>query len=346
MMVSLPAAPERLIDSHGRPCFGNFAGPIKDLNHNAFDYRPIRRWPWTSNQWLARKLLKRWEFVGLIDDGLVFGCAVVHVHYAGIGFAYLYNRRSGQLVEQNIKSPFARGTIFSASACDGISCTRRGQKQIRVDNRPQNGWRRLDVDFGDRLRAEVDFGGEEQVIGITTVYRQELYGFGHTYKAMGYPARGTVTAKEETMELGPNARAIFDWSSATAPRRTVWNWAAASGTDGQGRQVCINFSTGLLEAAYSENTVWIDGQPTMLQGIVFDYNHREVLSRPWKIFSPAGHLELTFFPESERYEKNNFGFAVSSLHQPFGRFKGRMRIDSQALEVDLYGFCEEHFAKW
>jgi hypothetical protein len=37
---------------------------------------------------------------------------------------------------------------------------------------------------------------------------------------------------------------------------------------------------------------------------------------------------------------------ASSLHQPFGKFEGRIHLPDETIDADLFGFCEEHYAKW
>jgi len=340
----LKTPPDRLFDAAGRPQFGNFAGAIADLNYEQFDFKVLERWPWTANDALAAKLLKRWEFVGVIDDGLVLGGAVVHLHYVGTGFAYVYDRQTGVITEKNLKMPLARNTMFSPSAMNGVSEIRRGDQFIRLDNTCRQGERRVDLRCGSELSADITY--RENGTGVTTVAHQSLVGFGHTYKFIGLPAEGSVTVQGREMNLTPRAMAILDWSCATPPRQTVWNWAAAVGTDQKGRAVGINFSTGLIAAGFTENTVWLEGKPTMINAIHFAYDRGDIVGKPWQVGTAAGDVDLSFQPERERHEFVNFGVVKSRFHQPFGRFSGTILLGREKCEVDLYGFCEEHFAKW
>lgn len=339
----LKIPPAQLFDAAGHPNYGNFAGPIGDLNYRQFDFKALERWPWTMTDSLAIKLLKHWEFVGVIDEDLVLGGAVVHLNYVGTGFAYVYDRKSGEIVEKNLKMPLARGTTFSPSAVDGASEIRHGDQFIRLDNTCRDGRRHIELRCGE-LAAEIYY--REVGTGVTTVTHQSLVGFGHTYKFIGLPAEGRVVVRGRETQLSPKAKAILDWSCATPPRQTVWNWAAATGTDQKGRSVGINFSTGLIAAGFTENTVWLNGKPQMINAIHFAYDRNDIVGKPWRVGTAAGDVDLTFQPERERHEFVNFGVVKSKFHQPFGRFSGTIDLGREKAEVDLYGFCEEHFAKW
>ena len=342
--ATLPNAPTNLFGSDGKPNYGNFIGPIQDCNHEAFDYAGLHRWPWTATSGLAAKLLKRWQFVGVIDDDLVLGAAVINLNYVGAGFTYAYNRRTGKIIEKDLKSPLARNTVFSRSASQGVSEIRVGRDFIRMQNTMEDGRRELQIGCGDRITADVAF--TENGEGISTVTRMAMYGFGHTYKFVGLPATGNVIVNGEKIALSKNAMAILDWSSATPPRNTIWNWAAAAGHSNAGKTVGVNFSTGLIASGFTENTVWVDGKPHMIDGVNFDYNQKDILGEPWRVWSPDGDVDLEFSPDHERFEDVYLLIAASRLHQPFGCFRGTIKTGQTTNDVELYGFCEEHFAKW
>jgi Domain of unknown function (DUF2804), C-terminal/Domain of unknown function (DUF2804), N-terminal len=341
---TMSRAPEMLIAPDGQPNYGNFAGPIPTLNHDAFDYTKLHRWPWSAIGGLANKLLKRWQFVGVIDEGLVLGAAVVDLQYVGSGFTYLYDRATGEIVGKDVKAPLGMSTAFSESAGGGVSQIQFGGALIRMDNTPRDGKRELQVDVPGLLTADVAY--TEHGDGVSTVSRMAMYGFGHTYKFVGLPATGHVVVRGEKRPLTKNAMAILDWSSATPPRNTIWNWAAAAGHDENGKSVGINFSSGIVTDGHTENSVWVDGQPTMIGGVNFFYDQQNITGHPWRLATPDGAIDLTFAPEHERLESVNLGLAASRLHQPFGGFTGTIGLGSAKHKVTLYGFCEEHFAKW
>lgn len=339
-MAALPPAPERLFDGAGELIAGNFAGPVADLNADDFDFRRVGRLPWTITGATASKLFKRWQFVGVIDEGLVVGAAVAHVQYLGNGFAYVYERPSGVVTERAIKAPLAVATRFSEAPLRGTTRMSLPGRRIEADNTR----RTLEVDFGDALRVELNY--EEPGQGVSTACPHATGGFHYTYKSTGLPARGAVVVQGRRYELSPNARALLDWTASTPPRKTIWNWACAVGATDAARPVGLNFSRGLVGGSYTQNAVWIDGVPHLVPPVNFAYDPQDVLGHVWRISTPDGALDLTFHPEEERYENIDLGLVASSLHQPFGRFEGHFKVGRKRVPLQAYGFCEEHYAKW
>ena len=340
----LEPAPQRLIGSDGTIPYGNFAGPIAVMNVNDFDYMAMDRRPWTLWRASAGKLLKRWQFVGAIDENIIFGAAVAHVQYLATGFAYVFERKTGQITEKNIKSPLALGTHFSASPALGNSEIKQGQRSIRLNNTIYKNSREVEIDFGPALKARLLY--REPGVGVTTTCPQAHKGFHYTYKSAGLPAEGTVQVNGRTYQLTGKALALLDWTASTPPRQTTWNWSCGVGHDQAGRTLGLNFSNGLVGGPYSQNAIWVDGAPHMLGVVKFDYDSNNILGRPWRLTTADGGLELTFQPDQERYENINLGLVASSLHQPFGTFEGRFKAGRNWMDLKLFGFCEEHYAKW
>ncbi len=340
----LKPAPEKLVSSNGLAPFGTYAGPLPVINAQDFDYSKLKALPFPLGIGGKSTRFKRWQFYGVIDENLVLGAAIAHVQYLATGFAYVYDRNSREIVECNIKKPLAKGTIFSQSANDGISEIVKGKTSIRSDNSDAYDDRHLWVDFGPTLSADVVFS--EPGTGVSALCPQDTNGFHYTYKSAGQLAKGVVNVNDKEYRLSENALALFDWTASTAPRATTWNWACAVGHDAQGRPIGINCSKGLVGGPYSQNTIWLDGEPCVLSGVSFDYNSEKILTEPWRVHTDDGNLDLAFEPGTERYEKINIGLVASSLHQPFGTFKGTLVHHGNAFEAELFGFCEEHYAKW
>lgn len=341
---SLPEAPEKLIGYDGLATFGSYGGAIGEINAEEFDFTRLERPPWTWLRSAAGKLFKRWQFVGAIDENIIFGAAVAHVQYLGTGFTYLYDRKTRELTECNIKKPFAIGTSFSRSPNSGVTQIKKGSRLILADNLLQNSSRRLEVDFGKAIRGRIIY--QEPGTGVSTLCPQAVNGFHYTYKSAGLPASGSVWVGEKEYILTENAMALLDWTASTPPRATTWNWSAGVGHDDQGRSCGINFSRGLVGGSYSQNTVWLDGRPHMLGPVTFDYNSEDILGVPWRLSTEDGALDLHFTPARERYENINLGLVASSLHQPFGAFEGEFKHDGKCVGLKAFGFCEQHYAKW
>jgi len=342
--TTLDPAPAELVAPDGTVAFGNGAGAIADINWEAFDYRVLARAPWTWTRGGARKLFKRWQFVGAVDADLVIGAAVAHVQYLGTGFAYVFDRRSGRLAQHNLKAPLARRTAFSRSPVDGTSEIAGGGGRIVLDNTVRDGHRSVQVDFGEALQVRLRLA--EPGTGVSTTCPQGNEGFHYTYKSAGLTVEGEVVVDGETTRLGDEALALFDWTASTPPRQTTWNWACGAGRDAQGKPVGLNFSRGLVGGPFSQNAIWLDGEPHIVGPANFAYDPQDIAGHPWRLTTADGLVDLAFTPVAERHEDIDLFLVASGLHQPFGEFEGTFLRDGGPVPIRAYGFCEQHYAKW
>ncbi len=341
---TLATPPEQLISSDGTVAFGNYAGVPGDLAVERVAYTRLKRPPWSWFGELACKLLKRWQFVGAMDENLVVGAAVAHVNYLATGFAYVYDRKTEIFTEYNLKAPLALGAEFSRTPANGETCLFKGKRSIVMNNSVIDGFRTLDVVFGDEFSIRLKY--RENYPGISTACPQMDGGFHYTYKSAGLPVEGQIRLDGQTLELAPDALGLLDWTASTPPRTTTWNWAAAVGKTGDGRVAAINFSRGLVLGSYTQNAVWIDGKPFMPGYVLFDYDREDILGKPWNLHTADRSLDLVFEPAAERFEDIDFKLVASRLHQPFGTYKGTVHTDEGPVELELFGFCEDHYAKW
>lgn len=339
----IAAPPPQLVGPDGAVAFGNFGGVPERLGLEHVDYRSLRRPPWNLTRWSARRLLKRWQFVGAVDEHLVLGAAVAHVHYLATGFAYVYDRQSGVFTERSVKAPLARGAWFSETPARGVTIFSRRGGVIEMGNAPLGGYRTLNVDL-DGLEIRLRF--REEGTGVSTASPQQDGGLHYTYKFAGLPAEGAVAVDGEARTLLPGALALLDWTASTPPRATTWNWSCGVGADAAGRRLGLNFSEGLVRGGFSQNTVWVEGVPTILPEMRFDYDAGRIAEQPWRLSTADRSVDLAFHPVAERFEAIDLKLVASRLHQPFGRFEGTFRVAGEELRAELFGFCEEHYAKW
>ena len=344
MDTNFPPAPEVLIPRGGEPVFGNFAGVPSALGLEDIDYRGLDRRPWTWTRRVGKRLLKRWQFVGAVDENLVVGAAVAHVQYLATAFAYVYDRCTGEIVERSVKAPLAVGAAFSRSPSAGETRLVLSGASVRMGNTLDGGVRTLDVRMGRDLDIKLRY--TEEGTGVSTACPHDTGGLHYTYKFPGLPVEGEVVVRGHRMTLGADALALLDWTASTPPRVTRWNWACAVGRDSVGRRVAINFSRGLVRGPFSQNAVWLDGIPHLLPAVGFGYNPEQIVTAPWHLTTHNRSADLVFHPETERFEDINLGVVASSFHQPFGRFEGTVDAGGRRLDVSLFGFCEEHYAKW
>jgi hypothetical protein len=179
------------------------------------------------------------------------------------------------------------------------------------------------------------------------VTRNGLHGFNYCHKAAGFPVSGFVEIRGQRFELkGDDALGTLDWTAGCLARNTTWNWASGGGLLEDRRRLGINFVAGVNDRGFTENVYWVDGQPTKVDVVDFDYDSAAMLTRPWRIRSNDGKVDLLFRADSERAENTNLWLVISRFHQPFGRFEGELEVDGVMREVSFYGMVEEHQARW
>jgi hypothetical protein len=318
-------APDAIV-VNGAPAHGRYQGRIARI-----DWSPLQPRP----GWLWRRLHhKRWHYVGLGDDAVFIGVAIVDVGWACSAFAYLFDRQSRTLLAD-----------WSQDGLPGL--------QAHVGDAPLQGadaWfsgpsARLSLrhEAGDRLRlqvatrtltidAELDLSAmPPPLLAIGPI----AGGLAHaTQKTTALPVQGWAAAGGRRFPLD-TAWAAVDASNGLLARDTAWRWASAHRGD-----VGFNLQQGYF--GNQENVLWLDGQPTALGAAHFDFDPAQPLS-PWRVRTDDGLLDLVFTPEGARAADKHLGFAASRYIQPVGCFSGT--VNGRAV-TDLLGVTEDHRSLW
>jgi len=138
-----------------------------------------------------------------------------------------------------------------------------------------------------------------------------------------------------------------DWSAGYMRRETYWNWACLAGRLRNGKRIGLNVSCGVNETSFTENCFWINGRLYKLDMVHFEYDRSNIFS-PWWIRSNDGKLDLEFHPSGKHSETINAFIVASNFHQLFGRFYGKVKLSRwRSAKINgLYGYTEDHYAKW
>ncbi|MEW6442669.1 MAG: DUF2804 domain-containing protein [bacterium] len=341
--MTLPDAPDRLIQPIGLPNFGVFAGAISRLNLSEFDFQSIRRGPLSRSRLLARLYLKRWHYVGVVHPSFFLGAACVHLSYAVNVFAYLYDRRTRELYPFDALLLGSRGVEFAESAIFGKTRGKLHGLDVAFTNEGVPNTVRIRAK--DRLFASVSFD-PSRVEPLSCVTRIGLGGFNYTHKAAGIPSEGEVEIDGRRYNAA-GSWAVVDFTAGVPARETFWNWASGGGRCRSGKVFGINLAAGINETGFTENVFWIDGRIHKVDGVHFDYDRKDVTQAPWRMKSADGRIDLAFAPEGRRAAKFNALVVASAFQQPFGTFSGVLRADDHEETIaEGYGFVEEHYAKW
>lgn len=333
---SLPPAPAAVLDQHGQPRVGRYAGLV-----DAFDWRALAA-PYARNALWRRFHHKRWQYVALATADVFCGIAIVDVGWTNTAFAYVFDRRQKKVVAG-----------FSQDGLPGLTAS--------LSNRPAQGthsqfkllgneidYRQLPDSQRYQLRLRVkDFSIDAEfdasdaapwLLAVGPVDGGSIHG---TQKSSGMPAKGEVRLRNGQVYSLAGSVASIDYSNGLLARETRWRWASAHNL-----QLGFNLQHGYFGT--QENVLWLDGQLIALGAAHFAYNAADPL-QPWRVSTDDGLLDLHFTPEGARREDKNLGFAASRYVQPVGVFNGWVKAHASATPQavrNLVGVTEDHFSRW
>ncbi len=324
-----PAPDSVVID--GAPAHGRYEGRIAAIDWSGLQPRPGHLW--------RRLHHKRWHYVGLGNEEVFIGVAIVDVGWAVSAFAYLFDRQTRTLradwsqdglpgLQAHVgDEPLAGADAWFRGPGARLSLRETGNRlQLQVATRAL------------RVDAELDLAAmAPPLLAVGPI----AGGLAHaTQKTTALPVRGWAEAAGQRFALD-GAWAAVDASNGLLARDTAWRWASAHRPD-----VGFNLQQGYFGS--HENVLWLDGRPTGLGTAHFDFDATRPLA-PWHLHTDDGLLDLVFTPEGARAADKDLGVAASRYVQPVGTFSGSVRAGPQALarRVDgLLGVTEDHRSRW
>jgi hypothetical protein len=334
---------KRLIGDDGKPAFGLREKPIEDLNIDDFRHYGRERSSHAQREFLKDFQLKRWQYLGVCDEDLIFGIAIVHLGYMSNAFAYAFDRKEKLLTEFGANRALAAHTEMEGTLLSGRSSFSIPGADIRMENSPRE--TRLKAGIAGKLDADLSF--EHGASSLALVTRVGLDRFNYTNKEAGLRVSGSVRAGGKLFELsGTRPAGVVDFTYGYLARYTFWNWAAGSGLAEDGTCVGFNLVQGVNETGFTENAFWLDGKLVKTDVVDFRYDDLDA-KKPWIIRSNDGKVDFLFRPEGERSSKINLGVIASRFRQPFGSFSGTLRHEGREWKLGaVSGFAEEHESKW
>lgn len=332
-----------LIGPEGRPLFGIRSSPVESFNLSDFRIYGTDKKEGLLKSLIAGFRIKRWQYLGVCSDEIIFGAAIVNLGYMTNMFTYIFDRRKGDIKQIEAILPSGKAGLFSGSSQNGAACFKSRNASLEFVNKPEN--IHAIISAGGKLQAELNFLKSAEPLCCTT--RVGLGGFNYTHKEAGIPAGGFISLDGKKWEISENeSSGVMDYTFGYLARNTFWNWASGGGFDMSGNRFGFNLVQGVNETGFTENVFWINGRMVKTDVVDFKYNDRDLL-KPWEIASNDGKVKLLFYPEGERAADINIGLIASRFHQPFGRFEGRLKDGEESWELkNAAGFAEEHFAKW
>ncbi|MBI4704872.1 MAG: DUF2804 domain-containing protein [Deltaproteobacteria bacterium] len=314
--------PERIVEPDGRVNVGWFDRPFPDDNISQAPVRHLlaglRDTPLSALERAWRRLrFKQWQYMSVVTDRVLLGCAVVHVGYVGQAFAYVVDRSTAKMFEWTRLVPLARGVGVAPGSADGgwrIDAPGWGWMALEADAAAGRRSLRLGLDGrgGHRpqppLEADVEIRDDSREPAPVVVVEQSAEGrWLLTHKCYGLPAGGAIRCGDVggEFELGAGLAGL-DFNRGYRPNRTYWNWAAAAGRAKDGRIVGFNLTAHRpwegAKARRPEHAradrvdagdcaFWLGGELVKVRRVEFRYDHRDLLA-PWRVSDTEGSVDL------------------------------------------------------
>jgi hypothetical protein len=339
--------PGPLLDAQGRLAqVGWSRRPLLDCNLEQARFYAFR--------WFQRFRMKRWDYYAIFTPQRFFSATIADLGYAGNIFVYTLDFASGDLREEGLVVPLARGVVLERNSETGVAAFANPSVSLRFEAGTQE--RRVSVSWpgfhgGRGIQAEITLYCSPQHESMNIIIPIGARRFYDNTKINCLPAKGFIEYGGVRDELQPETcLGSLDWGRGVWEYRSYWNWASASGfmPRPDGRTIGLNLGRGFGDLSKAtENAVILDGRIHKLGAVQFGYRSGDYM-HPWRFTDDEGRLDLAFTPFKDRTAQTNLAIITSEVHQMFGRYNGRVTLDDgKPLEIhDLIGFAEEHHARW
>jgi Domain of unknown function (DUF2804), N-terminal/Domain of unknown function (DUF2804), C-terminal len=337
--------PGLLLNSLGTPNqVGWSRQPLLDCNLESarfYLFRPFQKYR-----------IKRWDYYAVFSPNRFFSATIADLGYAGNIFVYTMDFITGDLHEESLIIPFARGVQLARNSTDGNSSFMN--KQARVAFSLKAGERHLLISWpnfheGRGINADITLSCPDTFESMNIVIPIGEKRFYYNRKLNCMPASGIVKYGEIVDTLDPKTSlGSLDWGRGVWEYKSFWNWASASGYLPDGRTIGLNLGCGFGDLTQAgENAIILENRIHKLEMVAFEYDSGEYL-KPWIFHDTEHRLNLIFTPFKDRTASTNLGIITSEVHQLIGVYNGEIVTDNgNVIKINkLIGFAEEHHAKW
>ncbi|UZE96970.1 DUF2804 domain-containing protein [Alkalimarinus alittae] len=335
-----------LIQDNGSPIFGEIHLPVSEVNYLKYDLRTPMDKPIEGVR--KRMAFNQFQFIGVMSEDIIAGIAIVDLKLVSNVFVYVYDLKTGVLVEKSLLQPLSIGTIIETRPDTGKSVFKQLGSKVEITTNESGSERYIAVSLGRNISINATMFQPQEYAPLRVCSKAGYNGWVYTQKTAGLAVKGVIRCSGKEYILSPEtSSASSDWSCGFMRRETAWNWASFSGMLADGRRVGLNLAAGVNETGVTENCLWVDGTLTKLNMAIFEFDRYQP-ENSWQVRTTDGLLALTFQPMGKREEKINALVIASNFKQVFGYFSGWM-IDSSGEKIALEripGFMEDHYAKW
>lgn len=335
---------------NGQPRYGRFKATPSVINVNDFKLLSPFNKPLSGLQaTLKRKLgFKSFQFVGINNQDVMIGLAIVDLGWVGNGFFYIYDKRINTVQEISALQPLARKTKVENPADQAHCVFQKGAFKIEITRADQKRIVKVTKAQQVLLEATVELS---QVEPLSLCNPTGATGWTYTQKQTAEEVRGYYVDRGQRIEITPEAGflAATDDSCGYLSYRTSWHWLSVSATLANKQRVGLNFAMGVNQGFGTENALWIDGKIFEIPPIMFELVEEEKSGSgsTWRVYSADQSVDLTVKTGWCRQESLNLGLVASHFNQWMSSAYGTITCEGQTVVLNgEMGLLEKHFAKW
>lgn len=301
--------------------------------------------------------IKEWDYYLLYNKEYAIALTVADNSYMALVSASVINFKTPCEKTTSAMEFFTFGKLKMPQSSESGDVLYKN-KGVSISFEKGQSSRLLKIDW-KKFDGEKNFAGEfvltdepKESMVIATPFADKPKAFYYNQKIVGMKVEGQAQYGEERILFLPtSALAILDWGRGVWSYSSTWYWSAATGYLGSSL-FGFNFGYGFGDtSAASENMLFYRGKAHKLDDVKFEIpteKGKEDFLQEWKIVSSDGRVDLNFNPIIDRANNINAVVLASNQHQVFGRFSGKVVLDSgQELKIsELLGFAEKVVNRW
>lgn len=335
MTKILHASPDSILEpGTGSPRFGTYRGGLPPVFLGRAAKNPLTR----------IRAEKRWIYVVITTDEIIFAAAIVRLGYAANAFAFVIDRKEKRaLADHTAIAPVLAASVNERAGEGHASSFDFLGAHLSLHRPRGRDTYDLEVGMGElKVEASLSTASAPPAIGVVAELPSGL--FSTTEKGALLDVRGALTVGTRRFSLD-GGLAGYDYTHGLLERRTAWRWAFGQGRAKDGSKVAFNLTEGFV--GERECVAWIDGDLHLLGPVGFSFSPSAPM-RPWQISAESDALALDFDPIARHEENKNLVLVKSRFLQVNGHFRGRIAVpgrESVALE-GLPGVTEDQDTLW
>ena len=321
----------------GKPLWGRFNQVPDVISLSDFNYQSPFGRPITGIK--KHLAFKRFQFISLNHANLMIGLAIVDLGWVGHGFFYAHDMNSKQTIALSGLQPLAHHTHVSTNRM-GKSYFKHRAFNILIQKKTDT-WQ-VNVKQGKHmiLNALIDGFSSQQPLSLCSP--TGVNGWTYTHKNTGLTPSGQLYFNHQVIDLKDDFLVGIDESCGMLRHETAWHWLFLN-TKINGKIIGLNLAMGVNETAFSENSMWINGQIFELPPVLFTQTD----ASQWHVHSQNQQINLYITTDWVRQEAKNFIVVASQFKQWVALISGDICINNQTIHLEqTLGLLEQHYAKW